>query len=169
MRTDQAVNRQVEIENGHRKPRRRDLVSLRGWFDDSRLGNCFLVGKTEDIWDEEKGIKDYVAVAETGDGLSSRLAWLYLALRRLSRHRLKGTSQEDELESLGPRGFQHIVNGTLTVLASMLPVVPIVVLFVVRPLAVRIGLVFLFTILLSATATFGLQINAERVLAITTA
>ena len=137
MAIDQAVNRQVEIENDHRKPRRRDLVSLRGWFDDSKLGNCFLAGKTEDVWDQEKGVKDYVAVAETGDGLSSRLAWLYLALRRLTRHRLKGSSQEDELESLGPRGFQHIVNGTLTVLASMLPVIPIVVLFVVRPLAAR--------------------------------
>ena len=75
----------------------------------------------------------------------------------------------DEVESLGARQFQQMGNGTLTVLASVLPVLPIVVLFAVRPLAVRIGLVFLFNVLLSATATFGLHINAERVLAITTA
>ena len=148
-------------------PQSRDLTSLRTWLDDSELGKCFLAGKTEDVWDVEKGFEDYVAVAETGDALSNRLAWLFLSVRRALRRRFQ--AKENEVESLGAREYQQMLNGTLTVLASILPVLPIVVLFVVRPLAVRIGLVFLFTLLLAATATFGMHISAERVLAITTA
>ena len=74
---DQAVKRQLEIENSYRIPRDRDLSSLRGWLDDSRLGKCFLAGKTEDPWDVERAHQDYVAVAETGDTLSNRIAWVF--------------------------------------------------------------------------------------------
>lgn len=122
----------------------------------------------QDVWDQEKGDKDYFAVAETGDTLSNRLAWLFLSLRWVGRRKFRPNMKDEDVESLGTREFRRMMNGTLTVLASVLPVLPIVVLFVVRPLAICIGLVCLFTMMLSAIATFSLQINTDRVLAITT-
>lgn len=150
-------------------PGQRDLRILRAWLDDRELGRCFLVGKSEDVWDEEKGHKDYFAVADTGDALSNRLAWAFLVTRRFLRRWRSSNFGKEGVESLNAIHFQRMANSTLAVVASVLPVLPIVVLFLVRSLSIRIGLVFLFTILLSAVVTFGLHINAERTMAITTA
>lgn len=117
----------------------------------------------------EKGHNDYCATAETGDSVSNRLALVYLAVRRTIRQKVRPTEKDEVVESFGALEFQRFINGTLTVLASVLPVIPIVVLFVVRALPIRIGLVFIFTMILSAITTFGFQVNAERVFAITTA
>jgi hypothetical protein len=163
------VSRQDEVENGHRFPGQRDLKNLRGWLDDRELGKCFLIGKTEDVWDEEKGYTDYIAVADTGDALSNRFACMYLMLRAWFRHWRSPRSTVGRVESLNAMHFQRMMNGTLAIVASVLPVLPIVVLFLVKSQAIRIGLVVLFTVLLSAVSTFGLHINAERTMAITTA
>jgi predicted RND superfamily exporter protein len=133
------------------------------------LGKCFLVGKTEDVWDEEKGYTDYIAVADTGDALSNHFARIFLRLRALLRRWSSLEASTNTVESLNEIHFKRMMNGTLAVVASVLPVLPIVVLFLVRSQSVRIGLVVIFTVMLSAVSTFGLHINAERTMAITTA
>jgi hypothetical protein len=75
----------------------------------------------------------------------------------------------DEISSFGADGFGRLTNGLLTVLASALLVVPIVILSVIKNPTIKVGLVFVFTMLMSAIASFGLSMNAEKVLAITTA
>ena len=75
----------------------------------------------------------------------------------------------DLVKSLTFAQYQIIQYGVLTVLSSTIPLVPIVVLYVVRDPAVRVGLVFVFTMVLAAIVTFGLNMKEEKVIAITTA
>lgn len=165
MNEKEALARQVEIER-YRKPRHKDLLNLREWLISGQHGRSFLAGKDEDVWDEEKRYSDYIAVADTGDVLLNRLAQMFLRLKRVV---VEDVEAAKDVQSLGDHGYQRVVNGALTVIASMLPVLPVVILFLVKNLAIRLGLVFMFAVLFAAILTFGLQVEAEKVIATTTA
>ena len=231
IRADRALFRQIQLEETYQPPRRQDLKKLRTWHEDGRLGDSFIEGNQEDVWDEEKGIhtEQFVRVAHTGDSISNRLAAL-LTVAPIHFDRVKRSISsiftrkkvfsdvemntptttttttpastannqpatassstanasadpaadsngegDDDAEppdlilSLPRTHYQTIIHSVLTVLSSVLPVIPIVVLYVVHSQPVRVGLVFVFTLILAAVITFGLNMRAERVIAITTA
>ena len=64
---------------------------------------------------------------------------------------------------------KRVAQGVSVVVSSIFPVLPIVILFfVARPL-VRIGLILIFTAVFAAVLVFGLRLEPEKVLAITSA
>lgn len=142
--------------------------------------------------------KDFFAVADTGNYLAYWLGIWYCALRRkaqLTLQNAKGlmrrccarkphasnssasnnahdpekASDVNQIQSLSDNGADRITSGVVTILASVLLVVPIYALYVVHRLKVRLGLVCLFTVLLAAMTTFALRMSTEKVLAISTA
>jgi hypothetical protein len=56
-----------------------------------------------------------------------------------------------------------------TVTSSVFPVLPVVILFFVPTLIVRLGLILVFTVGFAAVLVFGMNVNSEKVLAVTTA
>jgi len=62
-----------------------------------------------------------------------------------------------------------LAQGISVVISSILPVLPIVVLFFIKSLLVRIGLILVFTAVFAAVLVFGLKLGPEKVLTITTA
>ena len=178
----------MELENKCGQPRQRDLANLRDWQSDPRCGKSSLLGTSEDVWDtmQSKGLSagDYIAAADTGDARSYMLGRWVLRIRdkigKITYHRQHdpgGKGQNctekqmpaDVVESLDADQTMKVTNGVLTVVASTLPILPVVGLYLVKSLAIRVGLVFVFTMVMSAVTTFGLSINAEKTIAITTA
>ena len=63
----------------------------------------------------------------------------------------------------------RVGNGVVTVVSSVLPVLPLVALFWVQHLLVRIGLIHVFTLIFAALLVFGMHMDSGKVLAVTTA
>lgn len=57
----------------------------------------------------------------------------------------------------------------MTMVASALPVLPIIAFYFVERLSVRIGLIGMFTVVFAAILVIGLQMKPDKALAITTA
>lgn len=57
----------------------------------------------------------------------------------------------------------------VTMVSSMFPVLPITILFFINRLLIRLGLVLLFTALFAFVLVFGLGIDSDKTLAVTTA
>ena len=169
---DKALAQQIEIHNRWPSPREHDLRSLRAWLTGDRRGNKFLIGRDENAWDEELGLcpDDFVAVANTGDILSNRVASWMLALVSLMDRLTKceRTIGTDRVHSFAGRGYQRIINTMTTIVATVLLVAPIVVLYAVKDMTTRVGLIFVFTVLLSGALSFVLSMNVEKVIMITT-
>ena len=170
--TDKALSQQLDIHNRWPSPRHQDLAGVRSWLSDGRFGAGFLAGRDENVWDEEKGLEpdDYVGVANTADDISNFLASLMLSFSQLlTKLKCIGeTSNNAKIRSFKSQGYQRLVNCVVTVIASVLLVLPIVILYVVKDMTARVGLVFAFTVLLSGILSFGLNMNAEKVIMIAT-
>jgi hypothetical protein len=150
------------------------MSAIHDWLNDMNLGAAFLAGDVEDVWTVELGDGKSKA-ADAEDFLSfhdqSGLAF-YIGSTVAWFHRLMIRDSGGS-----PRQPHHIdtsTYGTLdqaitTVIASMLPVLPILVFYFVKDLLVRIGLIFVFTAVFSAVLVVGLQIKPHATLAITTA
>ncbi|KAF4946800.1 hypothetical protein FSARC_14110 [Fusarium sarcochroum] len=155
-------------------PKKLDMVAIHEWLNDMNLGGAFLAGDVEDVWTIDLGERR-IKAAEVSDfygfddqsgvafRIGSGVSWL---------HRLVFRSSGNE-----PRQPHHIdtsVYGPLdqaitTIVASVLPILPIVVFYFVTNLLVRIGLIIAFTAVFSAVLVVGLQIEPHATLAITTA
>jgi hypothetical protein len=57
----------------------------------------------------------------------------------------------------------------MTVVSSVFPVLPIVILFFIDRLLVRLGLILLFTAVFAGVLVFGMRLEPDKTLAITTA
>ena len=81
-RSDQALQRQVDVENGYPQPRTADLENMREWHRDGRFGKGFLLGTSEDVGDTEHecGLQaeNFITAADTGDRLSYSMGSLVL-------------------------------------------------------------------------------------------
>ena len=62
----------------------------------------------------------------------------------------------------------NVANGVVTVISSVFPVLPIVILFFIPQLIVRLALILVFTVVF-AVLVFSMHMNSDKVLAITTA
>lgn len=63
----------------------------------------------------------------------------------------------------------RVTNGLVTVISSICPVLPIVILFFIHDLLVRLGMILLFTAIFASILVFGMQMRSDKVLAVTTA
>lgn len=152
-----------------RGPHTRDLRELQGWLNRPEYGGSFLRGTVEGVWDAEKGSDDFAtfdAMQTSKNGFTAQFALVLLYLQRCISHRKKPT---DHVYSLADSSRQWMANGIMTVISSVFPVLPIVILFFVERLLIRLGLILVFTAVFSAVLVFGMRMEPDKVLTITTA
>ena len=139
-----------------RGPHTRDLRELQDWLNRPEYGGSFLRGTVEGVWDAEKGSDDFAtfdAMQTSKNGFTAQLALVPLYLQRCISHRKKPT---DHVYALADSSQQWMANGIMTVISSVFPVVPIVILFFVERLLIRLGLILVFTAVFSAVLVFGM-------------
>ena len=128
-------------------------------------GKGFLTGDVEDVWYMKQGINDFYGL-EDSSGLAFRIGSLLKALQRLF---YRGSSQTTQPHHIDTSSAGRLDQGISTIIASVLPVLPIVVFYFVQKLLVRIGLILVFTAVFAAVLVMGLQMQSETTLGITTA
>ena len=147
-------------------PSQSTLQGLRGWLDRPEFGHGFLSGSVEDVWDSNKGHKPDEFFSVTSHmGLTSGLSRVLINLRRLFTLRRSST----RVYTVDGSSEGIIARGVSVVVASVLPVLPIIILFFVESLLTRIGLILVFTAVFAIVLVFGLKMEPDQVLAITTA
>ena len=167
--TDEALIRYTAIGASTSTPNSRSVKRLRAWLENPEFGDSFIAGKTEGVWDEDKGFDDFIVPnrgSETVDGITFQLTQLltylgsFLQRKRQPRNKLHSISSGVKL---------RMDRAIVTTISSMFPVLPIMILFFINQLLVRLGLVLLFTVLFAFVLVFGLGIDPEKTLAVTTA
>jgi hypothetical protein len=153
-------------------PKRSDITAICNWLNGMHKGAAFLAGDAEDVWNVQlvtngngpAGVEDFYGF-EDNSGLAFRISILFASLQRLF---CRGSNPEK------PHLIDTSTSGALdqaisTIIASVLPVIPIVVFYFVQRLLVRIGLILVFTATFAAILVIGLQLKPDTTLAITTA
>jgi hypothetical protein len=148
------------------KPSQKNLDTLRDWLDRDGYGNMFLLGDTEGVWDKERAFTDFMTFQNTTDGITESFSgWLV----RVKRYLTAAKKPKYHIYSLEDSSRAGVANGVATVISSVFPVLPVVILFFVPTLIVRLVLILVFTVAFAAMLVFGMNMNSEKVLAITTA
>jgi hypothetical protein len=144
----------------------KNLDSLREWLDRDGYGERFLLSSTEGVWDKEKSFRDFGTFHSAGDGITESVSDFLLRCKRY----LTSTEQPRyQIYSLEESSRKGVANGMVTVISSVLPVLPILMLLLVQHLLVRIGLILVFTVVFAALLVFGMHMDSDKVLAVTTA
>lgn len=138
------------------------------WLKRTDYGNSFLAGTTADAWEPRAGDKycqeDFLTFSSS-EGITFLLSRLFMAIRtRVSRDPTPGKVFSIDSSSQG-----EIAQGLSVIISSVIPVLPIIILFFINSLLVRIGLILVFTAVFAAVLVFGLKIPPSQVLAITSA
>jgi VIT1/CCC1 family predicted Fe2+/Mn2+ transporter len=102
---------------------------------------------------------------EATQGIAQTFGRTFIALRRL----VSRNKQPGHVFYVNSTPDGGVAQGLAVILASVLPVLPVIILFFVDSLPTRIGLILIFTAVFAAVLVFGFQLDAERVLTITTA
>ena len=74
-----------------------------------------------------------------------------------------------QMYSLEESSQKGVANGMVTVISSVLLVLPILMLPGIQHLPAWIGLILMFTVVFAALRAFGMHMDSEKVLAVTTA
>ena len=133
-------------------------------MDGKHRGAGFLTGDDADVWDDKEALDDLYGFGDPS-GLAfsiSRVAEFVLGLF----HRGSGTEAARHIDTSSTGVLDR---GISTVIASVLPVIPIVVFYFVQRTLVRIGLILVFTAVFAAILVIGLQMKPDTTLGITTA
>jgi VIT1/CCC1 family predicted Fe2+/Mn2+ transporter len=152
-----------------KRPSNGDLEALRQWLKRAEFGNMFLTGYVEDVWDTRREHSDYASLKQSiaeDASLTGRISMIVLHLQRALLGRRHGRAH---IYSLDESIRRSIANGFLTVISSVLPVLPIFVLYFVHRPLIRLILTLLFTIAFASALVFGMGLRSDAVLAITTA
>ncbi|KAK5467240.1 hypothetical protein LTS15_000212 [Exophiala xenobiotica] len=166
---NEALIQHTQVRTLLQKARPDHLVTLRKWLERPGYGSSFLRGKVESVWDAEKGFEDFASFINqqtTSVGLTSHLAKFLLHVRRSWTRGEKGSTH---IYTIGEEAQERIANGIMTVVSSIFPVLPIVILFFIKRLLVRLVFILVFTTVFAATLVFGMRMEADKTLAITTA
>ena len=95
--------------------------------------------------------------------LEHYIAMVLTIMRRLtSWHR-----RPESIYTVSSSGDGSTAQSVSVVIGSIFPVLPIIVLYFVKPMLVRIGLILVFTALVATTLVFGLRMKPEEVLMVT--
>ena len=100
------------------------------------------------------------------DGITFQLTILLTYLESFFKRK---TQPRDKLHSISSGVKMRMDRAIVTTISSMFPVLPIMILFFVNQLLIRLGLVLLFTVLFAFVLVFGLGIESDKTLAVTTA
>lgn len=130
------------------KPKKHDLEVLRQCIIDVHTSD-YLLGKEHEAWTDPAKASDLVAISpvETFDPLTQWLADTFLAVyHRLLGHKHKTASDPDaELYTYDDDHIRFPIAALSTALASVLPIVAIVILYFVTSMGWRLGIMALFT------------------------
>jgi hypothetical protein len=122
-------------------------------------------GSVEGVWDTERKYSDFVTFQAVG-GLAYEFSRFFLYLSRLFAPKQDIPNRVYHLNASSSGGF---ANGIVTIVSSVFPVLPIIILFFIHRLLIRLILILAFTALFSAILVFGVRLKPDQVLAITTA
>jgi hypothetical protein len=122
-------------------------------------------GSVEGVWDTERKYSDFVTFQAVG-GLAYEFSRFFLYLWRLFAPKQDIPDRVYQLNASPSGGF---ANGIVTIVSSVFPVLPIIILFFIHRLLIRLILILAFTALFSAILVFGVRLKPDQVLAITTA
>lgn len=163
------------------RPNSRDLRVLREWLDhETGYGHRFVLGQPDGIWDEERSKNDdknadnindeymevdYIALHNESYGF--RGSHIVTFLEKVKRCLTARKKPPHQIYSVGESTKRYIFDGIITVIASIFPVLPILIFYFLESTLIRVILVLVFTALFAATMTFGMQLKADRVLAVT--
>ena len=167
--TDDAIIRYTAIGASTSTPSSRSIKRLRAWLENPEFGDSFISGKIEGVWDEDKRFYDFIVPnrgSETVDGITFQLTQLLTYLESFFRRKRQ---PRDKLHTISSGVKMRMDRAIVTTISSMFPVLPIMILFFINQLLVRLGLVLLFTVLFAFVLVFGLGIDPEKTLAVTTA
>ena len=143
-------------------PNTHDLRSLQQWLERPGMGNLALLGKDRDTWgDTELSIDphhDLLTVASSGNR-DTFTTWFMerfvLWTHRLFWHRLKKVDDpESGIASYNRETLYKYTSHITTIVASLLPILAIVVLYCVNSMKIRLGLIALFTFTFTAALSF---------------
>ncbi|KAK5046660.1 hypothetical protein LTR84_007421 [Exophiala bonariae] len=140
--------RHRQLSNIFQKPQKRDLDIIVGNLDNPQLPD-YLLGLDSNVWKDENFRGDLISVngVHDFDTASKWLIRLFLEpYHRFFGHRRKEANNADaELYHYDNAHLEIPANIISIVLSSVLPVLSIVVLYIVRNMPTRLGLVALFT------------------------
>jgi hypothetical protein len=124
----------------------------------------FLLGSRQDVWDRTNGTDDFLAFTSDA-GISRALGKVLMTFRRL----VSSDRRPDRIYSTDISTESLLTRATSVAFASVLPVLPLIVLFFVSSLLIRIALIFAFTGAFAIALVFGLNLSPDKALTITTA
>lgn len=160
---DEAID-QYKRMNDISPPKRNSVRAIRAWLDGRHRGAGFLTGDDADVWDD-KGSLDDLCGFDNPNGLAFSMARIAEFVSGLVP-RGSGTEPAHHIDTSATGVLDR---GLATIVASVLPVIPIVVFYFVQHLLLRIGLILVFTAVFAAILVIGLQMKPDTTLAITTA
>jgi hypothetical protein len=161
--------RQSQLADILTEPHKNDFATLRDWLNRPDYGSSFLRSRTEGVWDTEKGFDDFATLKSmqtSTSGFTALIARMLLSIQRVVTQHKRSA---DHVYSLTNSSQDWIANGIMTIASSVFPVLPIVILFFINRLLVRLGLILVFTAVFAAVLVFGMRMTPDKVLAITTA
>jgi hypothetical protein len=163
---DEALIQQAQLRS-MAKPSQKNLDARGDWLDRDGYGNMFLLGDPEGVWDKEKAVADFMTFQNTADAITESFSgWLVRAKRYLTSAK-KPKYHVYRLEDSSRASVAHHV---ATVISSVFPVLPVVILFFVPRAYCQAWLDSLvFTGGFAAVLVFGMNMASEKVLAVTTA
>ncbi|PQE18959.1 phthalate transporter protein [Rutstroemia sp. NJR-2017a BBW] len=129
-------------------PESGNLEFLNDWLVDPRQGDCALEGLDRNVWKEGKDLlvikPDGIAVDSFTRVLRKPLTALCHKLRTRCRHRQ--ADEESMIYVYDEKIVTRVADMIGTTVASLLPVLAVVVLYSVREMLARLGIVALFTV-----------------------
>jgi hypothetical protein len=139
------------------QPSRHDFRSLQEWLERPKMGNFTLIGADRHVWasddGQNTGSPDLIVLRprEQEDHFSEWVAESFLTwFHHLLWHRVKEPCDpESGLVSYEESHLLRCTSFITTVMASLLPIVSIVVLYYVQSMKVRLGIVAGFTLVVS--------------------
>jgi len=170
--TDEAILRYTKLHAESSPPKSISMKRLREWLRDPQFGNGFIASEgvlPESVWDVQKKFTDFIVPnlgSEAVEGLTFMLTATLTYLQSIMKRKRQ---PPDKLHSISISLGSQLNRAIVTTLASMFPVLPIIVLFFITRLLIRLGLVLLFTVLFAFVLVFGLGIDSDKTLAVTTA
>ena len=152
-------------------PNEEDLASLRSWLQRPGYGNNFLTGKIEDVWDAEKGHNDFASIGRrTGENnlVSRAIARVVPYLQRTALE-TAGRGSDGKIYTFAGSILSAVAITLTAVLASILPTLPIIVLYLLKGTALRLGMMVVFTALLAMALVICTKARPVEIFCATTA
>ncbi|PVH79058.1 hypothetical protein DL98DRAFT_633031 [Cadophora sp. DSE1049] len=151
------------------QPEEGNLSYLRGWLIAKGQGDYSLEGLDRNVWKDGKDLLVLVPsiLGETfAQSISKHIFELY---HRLIGSRRKPSDEENGLHRYNDKRVHRIADITATLLASSMPLTSIFVLYSVHNMWVRLGMVAIFTMLLSLGMAVLTKARAVEIFAATAA